>query len=180
MNRRQFTKSLVAAGLAPALPIPALSKAAPAATMARDPLYLWANFVTRVHNKTSPDMISRLLKVDAEHGAKLYAQLIQDGALTAPDAFGLSQSTNPLYPEYSKVMSHGKKAIETVQKANNTKPLEDMTSDAAPAENDEAPKEHEEPQEPLQTSPEDAPEPDQPDGSDPQDPHKDHPDFTSS
>lgn len=129
MNRREFTKKLVAASVTPALPIPSIAGAAQATTMAKDPMYIWANFVSRVHNKTSPGMISRLLKVDPDQGAKLYAQLIDDGALTAPDAFGLSQSTNPLYPEFSKVMSHGKKALDGAGKVSKNKHLKTQKLD---------------------------------------------------
>jgi len=137
MNRREFTKGLAAAGLAPALPLPALAKAAPAVAAAKDPMYFWANFVSRVHNKSSANMITRLLKIDAEHGAKLYAQLIADGALTAPDAYGLSQSTNPLYPEYSRVAGHGPKTVENLTKSNNKQSLDTASSDKEEAIEDE-------------------------------------------
>jgi len=129
MNRREFTKGLAAAGLAPALPLPALAKAAPAVAAAKDPMYFWANFVSRVHNKSSANMITRLLKIDAEHGAKLYAQLIADGALTAPDAYGLSQSTNPLYPEYSRVAGHGPKTVENLTKSSDKQSFDTASSE---------------------------------------------------
>lgn len=143
MNRREFTKGLAAAGLAPALPLPSLAKAAPAAMAAKDPMYFWANFVSRVHNNCTPDMFSRLLKLEPGHSATLFNQLIADGAITAPDAFGLSQSTNPLYPEYSRVMGHGKKVVESLKKSNDfsgkaetraSKPVADATpnSDTQP------------------------------------------------
>jgi|GEM_PF-1992929 len=129
MNRREFTKGLAAAGLAPALPLPSIAKAAPAAMAVKDPMYFWASFVSRVHNKCSPAMLTRLLKLEPEHSAKLFSQLLADGAVTAPDIYGLSQSTNPLYPEYSRVMGHGNKLVNSVDDSSNKDILKDRLSD---------------------------------------------------
>jgi len=179
MNRREFTKSLVAASVTPALPLSALASGAPAVAAAKDPMYFWANFISRVHNKSSPGMLSRLLKLDPDHASRLYTQLVSDGALTAPDAFGLSVSTNPLHPEFSRVAGHGKGAIETLKKQNKNNILEDDTRPAEDANVDEPPTECEETLEAER--PEDAPL----DTSDevPENTEElpeDHPDFTSS
>lgn len=129
MNRREFTKGLAAASLTPALPIKALGAAVPAAELAKDSMYIWANFVTRVHNKCSPDMLTRLLHIDPSHSAKLYAQLMADGAITAPNMFGLSQSTDPLHQKFATVTGHGPKGLSTVEKTGDSNPLKKALSD---------------------------------------------------
>jgi len=116
MNRREFTKGLMAAGVVPAVPIPALAKVAPVAAATKDSMYIWASFVTRVHNKCSPDMLTRLLKIDPAHSAKLYAKMLSDGSITAPNAFGISQSTNPLNQQFATVTGHGKNAATVTEK----------------------------------------------------------------
>ncbi len=108
MNRREFTKSLAAASLAPALPLKSLAAAAPAA--ATDSMYVWADFISRVHNKCSPEMLMRLLKVDASKGHALYSQLMANGAISAPNAYGISQATKPLYQEFATVTGHSAKS----------------------------------------------------------------------
>ncbi len=137
MNRREFTKGLAAAGLAPALPLPSIAKAAPAAMAAKDPMYFWASFVTRVHNKCSPAMLTRLLSLEPEHSAKLFSQLMADGAVTAPDIYGLSKSTNPLYPEYSRIMGQGKKLANSLDEGGNKDVLKDTLNDADETPEDE-------------------------------------------
>lgn len=103
MNRREFTKGLAALGVTPALPLPALSKAAPIAGMATDPMYVWAQFITRVHDKCSPAMLSRLLKLDTTHAESLYADLLKNGVIGPANTFGISRATDPLYQEYAKI-----------------------------------------------------------------------------
>lgn len=109
MNRREFTKGLVAAGMTPALPIKSLAKAAPVAKIAKDSMYFWAHFVTRVHNKCSPAMLTRLLKLEPAQSEKIYADLLADGAITPADAFGISRATDPLYQQFATVTGHGPK-----------------------------------------------------------------------
>jgi len=118
----------------PALPIPALAKAAPGATMAKDSMYIWANVISRVHNKCSPAMLTRLLHIEPAHGAQLYTQLMADGAITAPNAYGLSQSTDPLYQNFASVPGHGPKSVGDINKPNKDKVLESVKADEDPAE----------------------------------------------
>ena len=134
MNRREFTKKMMAAAVAPALPIPALAKTAPGATMAKDSMYIWANVISRVHNKCSPAMLTRLLHIEPAHGAQLYTQLMADGAITAPNAYGLSQSTDPLYQNFASVPGHGPKSVGDINKPNKDKVLESVKADEDPAE----------------------------------------------
>lgn len=123
MNRREFTKGLAAAGLTAAAPMPAIASSAAAANTAKDSMYIWANFITRVHNKCSPEMLSRHLRLDAAHGARLYSQLLADGAISAPNAFGISKATEPLYQQFATVTGHGSKAIA------KTKDIRDLVED---------------------------------------------------
>ncbi len=136
MNRREFTKGLAAAGLTPALPLPSLAATGQAAVAAKDSMYVWANFITRVHNKCSPEMLSRLLKVDAGHGAKLYAQLLADGAISAPNAYGISKATEPLYQQFATVTGHGSKVAATAEPSDNSKLLDKVMDDDAGGEED--------------------------------------------
>jgi len=117
MNRREFTKGLAALGVTPALPLPALAKAAPIAGMATDPMYVWAQFITRVHDKCSPAMLSRLLKLETSHAEGLYADLLKNGVIGPANSFGISRATDPLYQEYAKI---GAKQVQTINPNQET------------------------------------------------------------
>lgn len=114
MKRRHLLQGLFALISLPALPLRAATAATAttaatgAAGMAGSQAYLWAEFVTRVHNRASPAMLERLLKIDADTAARVYGELLRDNVITAPDAFGLSRATNP-YPQ-ARVVAGGRAA----------------------------------------------------------------------
>jgi hypothetical protein len=101
MNRRQFTQRLAAILSAPAMPMAGLAKAAPVAgtAAAAGTMYMWSAFISRAHNKCTPGMLMRLLKLEQAEADEIYSQLIADEIITPADAFGLSQAVKPLYPE---------------------------------------------------------------------------------
>lgn len=100
MKRRTFLQGLSAAATAPLIPAGALAQGARSAGMAAAATqpYLWAEFVARVHDRASPAIFERLLKLDSDTARRVYAELLRDKVLTAPDAFGLSRAANP-YPQ---------------------------------------------------------------------------------
>lgn len=52
----------------------------------------------RAHNKCSPGMLERLLKVDAATASALKAQLLEKGVISAhANAFGIHTASKPLY-----------------------------------------------------------------------------------
>ena len=98
MNRREFTRGLASLGIAPALPLPALG-AAPSAgvasaavSAAAEKMYFWGWFSARVHDRCSPEMLQNMLKVSPEVAAEVNNRLIRNGAITAPNALGVSKA----------------------------------------------------------------------------------------
>lgn len=135
MNRREFTKGLAALGVAPALPLPSLANAAPVAEMAKDSMYFWAQFITRVHNKCSPAMLTRLLKLDPSHASDLYDEMLRDGVIGPADAFGISKATDPIYQEFAKVGTNKAKQLTLKRKTRSVElPTDDETVDPGPEE----------------------------------------------
>ena len=86
MNGRFFLSALSAAAAAPALPAIAM----PAA-----PHHLKvASIIARAHNRCTPEMLVRHLKVTPEVAGNIQAQLVRQGVITAPVS-GVSLATNP-------------------------------------------------------------------------------------
>ncbi|MCP5075181.1 MAG: hypothetical protein GY947_18050 [Rhodobacteraceae bacterium] len=99
MNRREFARSLAAAAAVPALPGKAIAAlAAPVAEAAgsrfRDP-YSWAEFISRVHNQSSPEMLHRLLKLPIDEATGLYNRLLNNKVIAPTNAYGFSRAINP-------------------------------------------------------------------------------------
>ena len=113
MKRRSFLQSLAAAATLPALPFKALASAAPTAA-ALDQPYLWATFVSRVHNNCSPAKLQRLLKMDEGTAKAVYSELIKNNVITPPNAYGFSQAVNP-YPQATMLNNAPKTVAKTVE-----------------------------------------------------------------
>lgn len=97
MNRRQFTASLAALGLVPAMPsiaTPALGSAAPKAAAAK--LVPWAKMLARTHDKCSLPMLQRHLKIDAGLAEQVRHVLLEERIITAPGVNGISRATDPI------------------------------------------------------------------------------------
>ena len=121
MNRRQFTQRLAALAATPLLPGSTLAKAAAPAAAPMHAFthpYSWAAFVSRIHNKASPDMFKRQLSLSDEMAKQVYDTLIKENVITAPNAVGISQATQPFRRDIS--------AIQNLQpeKAFDKKPAE--------------------------------------------------------
>lgn len=152
MKRRRFLQGLTAAASLPALPLPAAtvfggatgaagaSGAAAATGVAGAQTYLWAEFVARVHDRASPAMLERLLKIDAGTARRVYGELLRDNIITAPDAFGLSRATNP-YPN-ARVMAGGQVSARAgprprPERSADTRALQEKLPDRAPRGNED-------------------------------------------
>ncbi|WGI23001.1 GNAT family N-acetyltransferase [Amylibacter sp. IMCC11727] len=81
MNRRQFTQSLAALFATPALPAASLATtptgAAPASA------YFWADYMTRMHNRCTPDMLAPFFKADKALAKTIHSQLVAENVLTS-------------------------------------------------------------------------------------------------
>ncbi len=80
MNRRQFTQSLAALFATPALPAVTLA-AAPTAT-APAAAYFWADYMTRLHSRCTPDMLAPFFRADKTLAKTIHSQLVADNVLT--------------------------------------------------------------------------------------------------
>lgn len=81
MNRRQFTQSLAALFAAPALP--AVSLAATPTGAAPAAAYFWADYMTRMHTRCTPDMLAPFFKADKTLAKTIHSQLVRENVLTA-------------------------------------------------------------------------------------------------
>jgi hypothetical protein len=95
MNRRSFTASLAALFAVPALPAVA-SLAPAAATQTAVSHYATAKLLARAHNRCSPEMLQRLLRVDSVMAQELNAMLLKRGVISGAGAHGVSMAVEPL------------------------------------------------------------------------------------
>ena len=96
MNRRDFTKSIAALGLAPALPALPASGAAAAAAPAYTPyMYGLGAHMARSIGQCSPEMLMQKLHLAPGAARAMQAQLIKGGILSAPNSAGLAMAARP-------------------------------------------------------------------------------------
>ena len=102
MKRRSFLKFFSAFASVPFLPGKAIAGTVQTAAAVKgiEQPYLWATFVSRVHNKSSPAMLQRLLKLEPDVAHAVYDRLIQNKIITTPNSWGLSQAINP-FPQFT-------------------------------------------------------------------------------
>lgn len=96
MNRREFTKSLAAATITPALPGKALALGAstvPEALFAR--AVKWAP----VWHKSTAATFAKILKVDRTTAAEVFARLQQEGVISKPGADGFAYAAQPWFED---------------------------------------------------------------------------------
>jgi len=91
MNRREFTASLAAMAAAPAIPAAATAHSA-APTAAK--YFTNAKLIAQAHNSCSPEMLSRLMRLDMGTAQSLQSMLFEKGVIT--HANGLAMATNPM------------------------------------------------------------------------------------
>ncbi len=142
MKRRTFLTNLAATAALPMVPLKSLAAAAPTAAAASiEQPYLWASFITRVHNNASPSMLQRLLKLDESVAKQVYSELIKNNVVTSPNAYGISRAVNP-YPQPGLAHMQGQfssQAVKTSDKSLklNTSDTETETDPDSPAVNQE-------------------------------------------
>lgn len=93
MNRRTFTASLAALFAAPAVPLtvsPAVASSGAASHFAT------AKLLARAHNRCSPAMLQRLLRVDEAVALELNAMLFNKGVISSAGVHGTAMAINPL------------------------------------------------------------------------------------
>ena len=137
MNRRQFTTSLAALGLLPALPIviPAVAATAPTVPAGA---YAWAHLIARAQTKCSPAMLARQLHLSPEVAAELFRTMVSDGVLKAPGIAGVAHATKPMNAtgiDRSLVQRVRASLSDTLKEATQDKPQ----SSAVPLANAEDP-----------------------------------------
>ena len=127
MNRRSFTASLAALFAVPALPAGAslVPAAAPQTAVSH---YTTAKLLARAHNRCSPAMLQRLLRVDSAIATELNAMLLKRGVISAAGAQGVSMATAPLNTHC--ITNEAMRASNVAQKLKDAKEKLDQLSDA--------------------------------------------------
>ena len=99
MERRQFIKSLGAAAILPAMPLPSITPPVPAAAATFSAhTYQWAEMIVRAHNKCNLGLLQRSLQINEITASALKKQLIENGIVSAQaNAYGIHTATRPLY-----------------------------------------------------------------------------------
>jgi hypothetical protein len=137
MNRREFTASLAAVGLMPALPIAAPAAAATAPTVPAG-AYAWAHLIARAQTKCSPAMLARQLHLSPQVAKELFRTMVADGVLKAPGVAGVAQAVKPMNAtgiDRGLAQRLRSNLSETLQEAAKPKPQ----SDPAPLANSDDP-----------------------------------------
>lgn len=99
MKRRSFLSGLGAVAALPVIPAPAMASAPAAISAAAYEYFDWAKMIVRAHNRCSPDMLQRLLKLDANLARQVQSALLKEGVISAPSVAGISHALDPLHPE---------------------------------------------------------------------------------
>lgn len=120
MNRREFTRGLASLGLTPALPLPAMGAGATATAAAStivDKLYFVGWYTARMNKTCSPEVLVSELKVDGDTARKIFSKLVKNGTVSAPDAFGVSRTIDPLRSNYRRLARNtAKRAVAQTSK----------------------------------------------------------------
>ena len=92
MQRRTFIQTLTALMATPALPTVAAT-AAPSATITQH--FARAKLLARCHDRASPEMFARLMKLDQDTARGVYRMLRSENVI-AKGADGIARAVNPL------------------------------------------------------------------------------------
>ncbi len=136
MNRRQFTRSLAALGLAPALPaLPIPATAATAQAGYTPYMYGLGAHMARSTGLCSPEMLVRKLGLRPDAARAMQAQLIKSGILSAPDTAGMAMAARPYMASLRfKSLGHatGKAArhiVRSLAEAEHSEPAAERAPD---------------------------------------------------
>ena len=98
---------VLGAGVCSTGPIRAASASLAAPATLSKGSYAWAVATARAQNAASPELLAEALKITRLDARKLYARLLERGVITAPDAFGISRATQPLFHASRSVATLG-------------------------------------------------------------------------
>ena len=104
MNRREFTQSIIAGGVAAASPLPAMAKVAAPAARSR---YIFAVALAHARTDVTVDMIVNQVGVRPHTARRLFASLIKRGVFETPNASGVARLSAPLLRAASQEMVAG-------------------------------------------------------------------------
>lgn len=120
MNRRDFTRGLATFGLAPVVPIPSLgASTATVATVSAtaEHMYFMGWYTARMNKACSPDILIRELNLNADVANDIFARLVKNQTVSAPNALGISRTIDPLAENYKRVAENYTKQIVSEQPA---------------------------------------------------------------
>lgn len=130
MNRRDFTRSLAAFGLAPLVPVASLTKSLPAAAAAVGSgteltfINAWSAHYVRKTGSCSPDQLAKHFGLVPETAKIVTNGLIEKGVLTTPNALGVSRAVNPLPTVLAKATKPSpSKMLERIQETLKSEPV---------------------------------------------------------
>lgn len=136
MNRRDFTRGLLALGAAPALPMQAAlaapGVAAPAATASH--MYFMGWYTARMNNTCSPEMLVSKLNVDPRVAQEIFGKLIRNNTVSAPNALGISTTVDPLPRAMRSATARVRERAARRLTEHTKEHLRDMLDDADPAD----------------------------------------------
>lgn len=122
MNRRQFTQTALAAGLAPLAPSISMARAAPAV---RPVTYAWASMIARAQNGVSPEYLMRQLGVSADVAGQIYTRLLSDGVIRLQSVAGVARAVKPL--QYPGLSTGGGVSSASASLRDVVKKIDEMT-----------------------------------------------------
>ena len=97
MNRREFTKSIAAAGIAPLVPLPAGATASVAKVAPNfSPFsYMWSAHYARLKGDCSAEILAGRFDLAPDVAREINRRLIKNGVISVPNALGISKATTP-------------------------------------------------------------------------------------
>ena len=101
--------------------------------------YATAKLLARAHNRCSPAMLQRLLRVDSAIATELNGMLLKRGVISTVGAQGVSMATAPLNTHC--MTNEASRALNFVQKIKEARPKLDRGSEALVPSEEPEPKE---------------------------------------
>ncbi len=162
MNRREFTRNMMAAMAAPALPLPALAKAQ--AVAVPKAARFWAIYMTHLHGDVTPGMLTQMTGIDPVQTTAIRAKLIADKVIAPVGFMEKSIAVQTIARSEAQTKSTlAKIKSQTEQTREAAKELVDKASEALHRE--DAPEAADEPIATSFPDPKAAPSPEEPDNS---------------
>ena len=147
MNRREFTRNLLAAATIPALPVPAMAKAQ--TVVVPKAARFWAIYMTHLHGDITPGMLTQMTGIAPAQTTAIRAKLIADKVIS-PTGFvpkglaaqSIARSQKQTEATLTKLKERFTKSLDLMEET--AKETEDLTQLSE--------------EEPVQETPQDDPE----------------------